>query len=223
MRNLRKYAGFITGVGGVILATVIICVCAFSFSKNTVNFKATYYFVCYKMTDNAASASSLSGAVSSYGGAGYILEYDGIYYITVSCYYTLSDANEVCNSLKYKDLNCNILEAKTGDCKLLGRDAKKNSELYLGNFNTLNSVSSLAYECANKLDTGEYDQVKAKEIFKSIKSGINGLLISNPNNVFTEKLNMLSAECDDREKGFIHSYDLRYIQIAIIDCILKIH
>lgn len=222
MRKLRKYAGFILGVGGVLLATVIICVCAFAGGGKTVYFKAAYYFVCYKMTDNATSASSLSGAAKDFGGAGYILEYGGLYYITVSCYYQENDAKEVCNSLKNKDLNCSVLEVKTKSHRLKGVDAKKNSELFLGNFNTLNSISSLAYECANRLDTGEYDQTKAKEIFKSVKSGLSGLLTSNPNNPFTEKLNYLLAECDDKEKGFIYSGDLRYIQIAIIDCIINI-
>lgn len=221
MLKLKKYAGFLTGVGGVILATVIICVCAFSAGGNEINFNASYYFVCYKQTDNAASAFSLSDTVASYGGAGYVLEYDGDYYVTVACYFNEADAKEVTNGLKYKDLNCSVLEAKTKSYKLRGANAKKKSELYLGNLNTLHSVSSLAYECANGLDTGDYDQNKAKEVFKAIKSGLNGLLDLNANNPFTEKLNYILAECENREKGFIHSGDMRYIQIAAIDGILN--
>ena len=64
---------FAIAIGAVLCVSVIICFCAFSFSGKKIAFEAEYYFVCYRVTDNSISASSISGTVSSYGGAGYIL------------------------------------------------------------------------------------------------------------------------------------------------------
>lgn len=217
-----KSTGFIVGVAAVIVATVIICACAASCSGGNLTFKTCYYFVCYRITDNAISASSLSGTVSSYGGAGYILNYDDDYYVTVSCYYKRNDAEAVCASLKRRELECSVLEVKTEKYKLKSYSAKKNAELYLGNLNTLYSLSSLAYECANGLDTGAYTQEKAKDVVSSIKSGLISLLHANAGNCFMHGINAIIAECEDKERGFLYSKDMRYLQIAVIDLIVNI-
>ena len=212
---------FITAVAAVVAVTVIICVCAFSFSGGSVEFETSYYFVCYRSSDNAVSAGSLSNAASSYGGAGYILDYDGNYYVTVSCYYRENDASAVCESLKRRDLECSVITIKTGTYPLNSYQAKRNAKLYKGNFNTLNSLSLLAYECANGLDTGEYNQSKAKEVLAAIKSGLKGLKSTNKNNCFTDVLDDLIDECEDLESGYLLSKDMRYLQIAIADKIIN--
>lgn len=216
-----KNKGFIFSVACAMLAAVIICVCAISCSGGKLKFKTTFYFVCYRITDNSISASSLSATVSSYGGAGYILNHNENYYITVSCYYKQAEAETVCNSLKKRDLDCSVLQIETETYKLKSNAAKNNSQLYLGNLNTLNSLSTLAYECANGLDTGEFSQSKAKDVVASIKSSLRGLLNSNASNCFTNNLNYLIAECEDKERGFLLSKDMRYLQIAIADVIIK--
>ena len=91
----------------------------------------------------------------------------------------------------------------------------------MGNLNTLDALSALAYDCANGLDTGEFTQSKAKEVVSAIKSGLNGLLAANPSNCFTEKLMRLCAECDDKQKGFLYSKDMRYLQIALTDTVIN--
>ena len=87
--------------------------------------------------------------------------------------------------------------------------------------NTLNSLSFLAYECANGLDTGEYNQSKAKGVIDAVKSGLNGLLNANTDNCFTKDLKALIAECDDKKSGYVYSKDMRYLQIAIADAIIN--
>lgn len=217
----KRNITFISAVCAVIAITVIICVCAFSFTGGNVEFETSYYFVCYRSSDNAVSASSLSSAVSSYGGAGYILDYDGNYYVTVSCYYRENDAKTVCESLKKRDLDCKVLSVKTKKFPVKSYKAKRNAKLYKGNFNTLNSLSLLAYECANGLDTGEYNQSKAKDVLAAIKNGLNGLKSTNKNNCFTNALCELLDECADLEKGYLLSKDMRYLQIAIADKIIN--
>ncbi|MDE6868405.1 MAG: hypothetical protein K2J83_04605, partial [Clostridia bacterium] len=163
----------------------------------------------------------LSSAVSSYGGAGYILDYDGNYYVTVSCYYDEKDANTVCDSLKRRDLDCTVLSVTTKSYPVQSYSAKRNAKLYQGNLNTLNSLSILAYECANGLDTGEYNQSKAKDVLSAIKNGLIGLKNANTDNCFTNVLENLIDECDDLDGGYLFSKDLRYLQIAIADKIIN--
>ncbi len=214
-------AGFFISIVGVLAVTLIICVCAFACNGGKIKFNAKYYFVCYRIADDAISASSLSGTVSSYGGAGYILNYKNSYYVTVSCYYTERDAQAVCDSLKKRDLDCSVLKTEITQFKLKGFSAQRNAQLYLGNLNTLDALSAIAYDCANGLDTGEFTQSKAKEVVSAIKSGLNGLLAANPSNCFTEKLMRLCAECDDKQKGFLYSKDMRYLQIALTDTVIN--
>lgn len=210
----------IIALAAVVLTSVIICVCAVSCSGGRLGFKAVYYYVCYRIADNSVSASSLSGTVASYGGAGYILEDGGSYFITVSCYYTERDAETVCASLKRRDLNCCVIKIQTDGYKLQGRAAKKNAELYLGNLNTLDALSRVAYECANGLDNG-MNQSKAADTAKSIENSLNALLKANGGNCFTKTIENLLAEYRDKTGGYIYSKDMRYLQIAITDAVIK--
>lgn len=217
----RQNLKFICAVTAVVLVTVAICISAVSCSGSKITFESCYYYVCYRITDNSVSAASLSGTVTSYGGAGYILNYDKDYYVTISCYYGESDAQSVCASLKKRDLDCSVLSVETDSYKLKNSYAKKNAELYKGNLNTLHSLSVIAYECANGLDTGEINQIKAKDILLNIESGLNSLLKANPDNCFTYNLSYLIALCEDKESGYLYSKDMRYLQIAITDPIIN--
>ena len=216
-----KSNAFVVAVAAIIAVTVIICVCAASCGGKKLDFCTTYYYVCYRIADNSVSASSLSGTVESYGGAGYILHYNGNYYVTVSCYYTKNDADTVCSGLKKRELNCSVLEAETPDFAVKGANSSKNVQLYKGNLDTLNSLSLLAYECANKLDTGEYTQSKAKDVTTAIKNSLNGLLKSNSGNCFTTVLRLLIADCEDKQTGFLYSRDMRYLQIALTSAVIN--
>ena len=207
-------------LGAILLTTVIICISAVTCSGGKLAFEKTYYFVYYRMCDNALSASSLSGTASSYGGAGYVLYHNGNYYVTFSCYGRDEEAQSVCSNLKKRDLDCSVLKIEVSGYKFDSRYAKKNQNLYSGNLNTLDSLSSLAYDCANGLDTTDYSQNKAKMILASITDTLKGLYKSNENNCFTESIKSLIDECDGIKGGYLLSKNMRYIQIAIIDKIL---
>ena len=208
-------------LGTVILTTVIICFCAVTCSGGKLKFQKCYYFVYYRTSDNALSASSLSDAAASYGGAGYVLYHKGNYFVTYSCYYREEDAQTVVSNLKKRDLECSLFKIEIKEFKLQNRNAKNNKELYLGNLNTFESLSSLAYECANGLDTGEYSQSKAKGILSSVTDTLKGLLKKNENNCFTENIRDLIDECERVSGGYLLSKNMRYVQLAIIDKILK--
>lgn len=207
-------------LGAVILTTVIICFSAMSCSGGKLKFEKTFYFVYYRMSDNAVSASSLSDAVSSYGGAGYTFNHNKNYYVTFSCYYRDEEAQAVCSNLKKRDLECSVLKVEIKEYKLQNRNAKNNQKLYLGNLETMYSLSTLAYECANGLDTGDYSQAKAKLILSSIADTLNGLLKANENNCFTLNIKSLIDECERAGSGYLLSKNMRYVQIALTDKIL---
>jgi len=217
----RKVSPFIISVVAAVIVTVIILVAFFSCSGNCLTFKTTFYFICYRTEDNAVSASSVSDAVSSYGGAGYILEYGDAYYVTVACYYEDDDANTVCESLKRRDVDCEVIKIDT-DEYAVANSSNANNELYLGNLNTLQSLTTLAYGCANAIDTGEYGQTQAKSVIADVKNTLNGLLNANTDNCFSGELRRLIAECTDVSEGYVYSKDLRRLQIAIADSIINI-
>lgn len=217
----RKFSPFILSVFAVITATVIICVIAVSCRVNKLVFKSAFYFVCYRNEDNSVSAGSISGAVSNYGGAGYILEYGDSFYVTVACYYKENDAKSVCESLKNRDLNCEVLKIET-DEYCVSKSSSEINALYAGNLNTLQSLSTLAYECANAIDTGTYGQNQAKSVILNVKSGLNGLLNANKDNCFSQHLRRLIAICDEVREDYVYSKDLRKLQIAIADVIINV-
>lgn len=217
----RKISPFIISIVAVALVTVIVIIAAFSCSANKLTFKSTFYFVCYRTEDNAVSASSISGAVSNYGGAGYILEYNDAFFVTVACYYDDKDAKTVCESLKKRDMECEVVKISTDEYSVAG-NSSANNKLYLGNLNTLQSLTTLAYNCANAIDTGEYGQTQAKSVIADIRNTLNGLLTANADNCFSGELRRLIAECDNVSEGYVYSKDLRRLQIAIADSIINI-
>lgn len=210
----------ISVLGVIVLVTVIICFYAKSCTGENLIFEETYYFVCYRNIDNVISAGSLSDTVSSYGGAGYILEHNGNYYVTISCYYTRDEADSVCTNLKNRDLECSVLQIETSEYNL-NNNTKNNKELFLGNLNTLNSLSSIAYECANGLDTGNLSQSNAKSVLSSITDSLKGLLKNNENNCFTESIKNIISDCENI-RGYLFSKNMRYIQIALADAIINV-
>lgn len=220
MFKKRQNLQFFISIIAVVAATVIICLCAATCSKGNIKFEKTYYFVYYKKSDNAISADSLSQTADSYGGAGYVLSYKNNFYITYACYYSSDEADGVCSNLKRRDLDCDVLKVETDKFSLNHAD-KKLKELYLGDLNTFDSLSRLAYECANGLDTGKYSQSKAKDIVGNILSTLNGLLKTNENNSFYNTVRTAADEVKVRASGFIASKNMRYIQILLIDGIIN--
>ena len=206
--------------GAAALSLIILCFTLPSCAGN-LGFKTTFYYVCYNSPSDAQSASSISSVVHSYGGAGYIIETGGNYYVTVSCYYVERDAETVVSTLNKKGLNCSVVKVEAGDYEMRG-SAKRYGEKYKGNLETLLSLSWLCYDLANALDGYSCSQSAAKSVLGDVKTGLDGLARINTANCFTKEINALLAEYSDVSSGYIFSYDVRRLQIAITDCIVNI-
>lgn len=202
------------------LGLIILCFALPSCAGN-LGFKTTFYYVCYNSPSDAQSASSISNVVHSYGGAGYIIKSGGNYYVTVSCYYVDRDAESVAATLNKKGLSCSVVKVEAGDYEMRG-SAKRYGEKYKGNLETLLSLSRLCYDLANSLDGGSCSQSTAKSLLGDVKSGLDGLARINTANCFTAELDALMAEYSDVSSGYVFSYDVRRMQIAICDCIANI-
>ena len=214
-------APFLIAVAAVVTVTCAVILTAVCSAGKKLNFSAVFYFVCYSVEDNAVSADSLSSALESFGGAGYVLEYGGEFYVTASCYYSQSDADKVKGSLLKKGLNCSTLKAESKSYEVSSIFGG-NAQLYEGNLNTLFSLSEMCYECANGLDTGEYGAEKAKSALDGVKSALKGLERANPSNCFSGELKRLCAECESVESGHVRAFSMRKLQIAIADTILNV-
>lgn len=204
----------------VALAVIILCSAVPSCS-GTLDFSATFYYVCYNSPTDAQSAASVSGVVHSYGGAGYIIENSGKYYVTVSCYYDSGDASSVSKNLNNKGLSCTVVEASREKISL-PPSAKNKAEGYKGTMNTLYSISLMCYDLANGMDGGTHNQSSAKSVLSEVKTGLESLYRANKANCFSDELSALIAECDDVSHGYVFSYDVRRLQIAISDCIIHV-
>ena len=220
--QFKKNSPFIISVAVVLTATLVIIIGAISFGGVKIEFETEYHFVCYTVRDNSISADAISDTVSSYGGAGYVLEYGGDYYVTVACYYTENEADRVKHNLLKRGLNCSVLSVETDKYSLKSFGGRGKEKLYIGNLNTLYSLSELCYKCANGLDTGEYNQTLAKGVLSDVTSGLNGLNMANSDNCFSGEIRRLIAECEAVNDGFLYSKDMRKLQIAIVDTIINI-
>lgn len=217
-----KNLAFFISVTAVITLTVAIIICATSYGKLKISFQSCFYLVCYSVEDNSISADAISDSVTNLGGAGYVFEYGGEYFVTVACYYKKTDAERVQKSLLKRGLQCFVLTAERKEYSLKPGISEKRQKLYAGNLNTLFSLSELCYECANKLDTGEYNQSNAKNVLADVEKSLNGLKLSNSSNCFSEEIKRLSAECEAAGDGYLLSKNLRKLQIAIADTLINI-
>lgn len=215
-----KISPFFVSVAAAVAATLVAIIFSVNFGKTKIVFEREFYFVCFSVKDNSVSAAAISDSVSNLGGAGYVLEYGGGYYITVSCYYTENDAESVRQSLLRRGLQCKVLAVET-DEYIIKSGSEKLKTLYLGNLNTLYSLSEMCYECANGLDGGKYTQASARNVLKDVESGLNGLKKANPSNCFSAETDRLLAECKVAGDGFIYSKAMRKLQIAIADTIIN--
>ncbi len=204
----------------VIMSVIVLLLVPFGSKK--LNFKAVFYYVCHNSPEDSSSVASVSGLVHSYGGAGYIVSCGGKNFVTVSCYYTESDAVTVCNSLKKKGLDCAVVKAEV-DGKDIKGGAVRQAAKYEGNLNTMLSLSKLCYNLANSLDRYEVNQTGAKSMLAEVEKSIDGLIAQNAGNCFAEELNNLKAECDDVSYGYVFAYDVRRLQIAVCDSIVNVN
>lgn len=204
------------------LAVVIAVACALPSCGNRLGFKADFYYVCYVTPTNSHSASSMSSVVHSYGGAGYIVESRGSYYVTVSCYYDEMDATSVARALGAKGLDCKVVKITAGDYRLSPINVNER-EKYLGNLNTMLSLSKMCYNLANSLDDGSCNQASAKTVLDDVGTALQSLMRQNISNCFTKPLSNLVGECKDVSYGLVLSRDVRRLQIAITDEIVNIN
>ncbi len=210
-----------------IILSAVICIAivtasAIAFGGKELNFNAEFYYVCYESPPDSSSMTSVSGLVHSYGGAGYIANCNGTSYVTVSCYYTQEDATAVCGQLNKMGLNCVVVKAQTPERKLHGGSVK-NIAKYEGNLNVLYSISKTCYNLANSVDKFEVGQNAAKAVLNEIKSTLKGLESNNSDNCFGQEITYLIAECEDVSYGYVFSYDIRRLQIAVCDCIVNVN
>lgn len=218
MKSCLKLLPFIISVTAAILVTAAVIFAVFYGGGGKKEFSAVFYAVCYRTEDDALSADAISENVSGLGGAGYVLEYGGKYYITVALYYSSSEAEKVVKNLLDKGVMCEAVKLER--TQFNAKD-KNEAELFGGNLNTLISLSKLCYDCANSLDGGEYGQQAAKGVLADIEKCLDGLEKANKDNCFFGELERLKAECR-AAGGFIYSKNMRKLQIAIIDTVINI-
>lgn len=196
---------------------------AFPACSGRIQFEVNCFFVCYKSADDAHSASSVTSAVQSYGGAGYIVGLNGAYYVTVSCYYAPEDAEKVCLSLNSKGLKCEVIEAYSAGYDLPSALRGREGEL-LGSLDALLGAANIFYRAANSVDSGELDGEGVRSLIADARSAISGVARANRDNALGGEAEYLSALAEDCiTEGVPLSRELRALQIAVLDCLLHLN
>lgn len=204
-----------------LLAVVVVCVAAIKvFGVKSLVCDYNFYYVCYDIRPSQSSVASISNLVHSYGGAGYIATVENENYVVVSCYYSQSDADSVCNNLKAKGLNCCVVCAKSPN-RTLYRGARVDAKLYEDTFSTLFNFSKTCYGLANSLDELKVGQEEAKILFEELGVVLRGVLKLNEQTCLKKELNYLIAEHSDISYGYVFSYGIRRLQIAVCDAIVN--
>lgn len=222
MYKPRENIALYITVAAIAVLTVIFCITYSAVAPSSLQINLSYYFVYQYTADNAVSASSLSDATESFGGAGYILAFRSKFYITVACYYDETSANSVCLNLKNCGMECDVLAVSVTEKSISGTNSA-NAELFSGNINTLEQLGKISYNLANSLDKGEVTQSGAKDALSSVLSCVEGLYGVNTANCFSEGLSNIITICNDiLSDDYIYSKSARKLQIAIIDSIINV-
>jgi hypothetical protein len=218
-----KNKGFVVGVGAVVMCSVLIICLGVTLSGKKITFKSSFYMICRAVSDESLSVSTFTDTMQSYGGAGYLLEYDEKFYAVAACYYENADAKYVLESLNSQSVQFFMLTATTSAYPLSSRNARLNEQLYLGNLNNLYSLSSLFYECANGLDKKTYTKQQLNETLQEALKTVQALQKSNQNNCFTAHLQRLNEQLEDVIYGNnLTAHDMRYLQVFAVDILLNI-
>lgn len=192
------------------------------FGGEAVACDTTFYYVYYATPQTDSSSAAISDLVHSYGGAGYVATVDNKCFVVVSCYYVKDDADNVVGQLNERGVSCAVCSVKVPE-RTLYASARRNAKKYEGNLKTLISASKACYDLANALDGLSVGQEEAKSILSEIKSVINGLSCANAGNCFEKELNYLLAECDDVAYGYVFSYNVRRLQVAVCDTVVNVN
>lgn len=184
------------------------------------DFGAKFYYVCYKCPSDALSVSSISSLVESYGGAGYIVQVDGVNYVTVSAYYGEEEALSVQSALAEKQLSCQVVEVSRTDYSLPFR-LRQNAQYYAQVLGALYSLSVMCYDLANDMDGLKVGQSAASAVLDGVQTSLDGLSKSGKGDEFCAQFSYLSAQCEDVNFGYILPGDVRRLQIAICDAIIN--
>jgi hypothetical protein len=204
------------------IALIIALSCAIASAFNKINCSLTCFFIYYSIEEDEVSASSISTLVTNLGGAGEIIECDGVYYITIACYYKQEEAKLISDNLSNSGVNCGILKRTLSSVKLRSGNAVNNRQKYEDNINALISIANICYEAANNMDIGKVAPDNALQIVNDIKSSLSGLYAQNAANCFADILKRLIAECNNICVGNIKSCDMRRLQIIVIDGVFNI-
>ena len=162
----------------------------------------------------------LAESVRATGYAGYILRYDGMYYVVATLSATNGEAQSHAGSFEERGVSAGVLTAARLYFELENYNAESNSRLYGQNIDSLDSIISELYDCAEILQREGASSVREKMI--SLHNEIAAMCVENISNCFTRPLSelaVLSAEC---AYGIIHIRNIRYLATAVADVVMNI-
>ncbi len=209
--------------GTVFVAAVFLFIAVLSFfvglfergGREKTGLSFSYHFLV-RACETSTSAA-LAGEAYLAGGAGYLLESEGL--VVLAGYYRKEDATYLQGTMSEKGVEVSVLTRSLGSFSAEHGMREKIE----GNLTTLDSVSRLLFDAANGLERGGA-QEEAHAAVRGAADALDGLIGKNSDGTFSLwNVELLRARrrAKEADAGLIFAKDLRYMQVALLFTILE--
>lgn len=161
-----------------------------------------YYFVQFGMFSNEDNAKTCADSIAALGGAGYIKNTDGKFYVFAMCYSNGNDAKTVVTNLKTQGystlLKCFSHNGMTMNISGSEESINKIETAYNGVIKATDEIEEIIY----KFDKGEIDRIELKNQLRELLSLIESnkdtfSLYAEQNDIFANAKTLCEAYYSD--------------------------
>lgn len=178
----------------------------------TVALNTDFYYLVSKETRVEVGAE----LIKLEGGAGYLLQENGVACVALNVYLRENDAKSVLNSIKSSEKSLSVKKRAAQKLYLKTQTDKKNACIYKGAFDSLYGCMQVLENCAFRLEKG-MTQESCKRILKKVKGQLE-YLSEEYKNTFPD----FSTLCENNVKvletmltDIVFLKDLRYALCAM--------
>ena len=178
----------------------------------------TYHFLVRRC--DHATAAAVAGDAYLAGGAGYLLENEGL--VVLAGYYSKEDATYVGHTMSERGVEVSVV-TRTLDDFSTGREHAALRGQIEDELTTLDALSRLLFDAANGLERG-LGQQDAHAALQGAAASLDGLVGGNEGEYFklwNVELLRIKRRAKETDAGLVFAKDLRYLQVAILVTILR--
>lgn len=221
MKTRFRYGGTVFVALLFIFITILsLFVGVFEWSgRGTVKMSLAYYFLVRSC--ETATAAAVAGDSYAAGGAGYLLENEGL--VVLAGYYREEDAIKVEGTMSERGVEVNLLTRALNEFST-GRENMQERQQVEGNLATLDTVSRLLFDAANGLERATATQAEAHAAVQGAIGSLEGLIEKNGRDYYSlwnVELMRIKRRAREADAGILFAKELRYLQVSLLFTILR--